>query len=325
MSLAWWHDRPHPIVSASMAGASDGALAAAVTRAGGLGTIGVGGASTPGWVGAQAEIARAAGPFGIGLTIWMEEGRSGVVEAACAAEPDLLVISFGDPTALAGRVRELAPGSSLAIQVGTRAEAEQALALGPDLVIARGSEGGGHGRSEVATLPLLQEVLELAGDVPVLAAGGIATGRGLAAVLAAGAAGAWVGTPFAACAESTFAPALKAAVIAAGTDGTAWTRVFDLAQQLGWPPELGGRALRNDFLATWQGREDELVAALADDPGMTPEMERARAAGDPTLAPVYAGQSAGLVPGERTAAEVVAELATCREHLAAASRRWTSA
>src|SRR5699024_6204281 len=115
------------------------------------------------------------------------------LDAAIAARPALVSVSFGDYRPYVGPLQEA--GIAVATQVGDVAEAVEAARAGVDLVVARGAEAGGHGRNRVATLPLLQAVLD-AVDRPVLAAGGISTGRGLAAVLAAGAAGAWVGTAF---------------------------------------------------------------------------------------------------------------------------------
>ena len=169
----------------------------------------------------------------------------------------------------------------------------------------------------MATLPLLQQVLEVAGETPVLAAGGIATGRGLAAVIAAGALGAWVGTAFTVCTESPFAGELKRAVLAAGADQTIYSSVFDRALRLGWPSDHGGRALRNEITDDWGGRIDELVASIeAGDPsGVTERVTAARQRNDPSEAPVYAGQVAGLLEQERSVAELLAELGTYRDHL----------
>ncbi len=116
-------------------------------------------------------------------------------------------------------------GIPVATQVGTVDDARQAADHGIDVLVARGGEGGGHGRDEMATLPLLQEVLE-AVEVPVVAAGGIANARGLAAVLAAGAVGAWVGTAFLGCVETAWSEAARQSVIEAGDGDTIYTRVL---------------------------------------------------------------------------------------------------
>lgn len=315
-------DLAHPIVLASMAGATNGRLAAAVSRAGGLGTLGFGSTASVADIEREAAVASGEGvAYGIGLMLWHVAQEPGMLEAAVATDAVLLSLSFGDPAPAVARVRALGRAVTIASQVGTGDEARRALDAGVDVLVARGSEGGGHGRGEVATLPLLQEVLSLAGEVPVLGAGGVATGRGVAAVLAAGAAGAWVGTPFAACVESPMAEPLKAAIRAAGTDDTVYTRAFDIAQRFAWPEQFGGRALRNDFTDEWAERTHDLQAAVEASSDLTEKVRRSRSDGDLRIAPAYAGQAAGLVPGlPRTAAEVMAELTTYPTHLQAAQR-----
>lgn len=315
--MEWLAELEIPVICASMVGAADGRLAAAVTAAGGLGTIGVGTATTAEALTADCAVAREAGPFGLGLMSWALDADDAILDTAVAENPVVISLSFGDPAPYVQRAR--AGGASVVSQVGTLAEAHRALDAGVDALIARGSEGGGHGRGEVATLPLLQQVLEIS-PVPVIAAGGIGTARGLAAVLAAGAVGAWVGTPFAACAESAFGERLKAAVIAADASETVYTRVFDIAQRLAWPPEYGGRAIANDFSRRWADRVDDLEAALAAQPSITDDLVQARGDQRVEVAPVYAGESVGLVSGARSAAEVVAGFGGFRAHLDAAGR-----
>lgn len=300
-----------PVVGAPMAGVADGALAGAISAAGGLGMIGVGSSATPEWVLAQARAAGGRGhPFGIGLLAWALPSAPDLLAATVEAGPALVSVSFGP---YAEHLRPLLDaGIVVATQVGTVVEARAAEQAGVDLVVARGSEGGGHGRNEVATLPLLQGVLDAVG-VPVLAAGGIASARGLAAVLAAGAAGAWVGTAFLACTEAANSPAARERVVSAVETGTAYGRVFDIAGRLGWPAEYGGRALRNDFFDRWQGREDVLL----HDNDASAELASAARTGDPRTAPLYAGEAVGLVTRQRPAAEVVAGFAGAADLLRA--------
>ncbi len=312
--MEWLGELRVPVISASMAGAAGHRLAAAVTAAGGLGTVGFTGAATAESVTAELEPLRGTA-FGVGLMNWTLADRPGVLDAAVAAGPVLVSISFGDPAPWVDRAR--AGGATVVTQVGTLDEARRALDAGVDLLVARGSEGGGHGRGEVATLPLLQQVLDLAdpAGVPVAAAGGIGTARGLAAVIAAGAVAAWVGTPFAATVESAMADPLKAAIVAADCADTVYTRVFDITQRFAWPAVYGGRALVNPFTAEWAGRVDDLEQAVAIDPSMTERMTAARAEADLTWAPVYAGQSVGLVDRLRTADEVVESFAAYHDLL----------
>jgi nitronate monooxygenase len=289
---------------------SGGRLAAAVSAGGGLGMIGVGNTTTADAIRAEAEVARQAGgsPFGIGLMAWALPANQAQFDATLEASPALVSLSFGDLTPWALRFREA--GFRVATQVGHVQEARAAADDGVDLIVARGREGGGHGLDAVGTLPLLQGVLD-AVEVPVLAAGGIVTARGLAAVLAAGAAGAWVGTAFLASPEAANNAAARARILAARETDTSYGRVFDVAQQIPWPSEYGGRALANEFSRRWSGREDE----LAGDEDARAELVAARNAADYDTAYLYAGQGVGLVTQERAAAEIVAELGAGAERL----------
>jgi nitronate monooxygenase len=239
--------------------------------------------------------------FGIGLLAWAIERDPSLLDAAITASPTLVSVSFGAPGGWVSRLHDA--GIPAATQVYDVSMAGQAADAGVDVIVARGSEGGGHGRRGLATLPLLQGVLDRV-TTPVLAAGGIASARGLAAILAAGAAGAWLGTPFLACPESLLADKARARVLAAGENDTVYTRVFDIASGYPWPPEYGERVLANRFSAEWAGREDE----LALDDTARQRLGEARRANDYDLAEIDAGQGVGLVRAERSAAEVVEDL-----------------
>lgn len=294
----------YPLIQAPMWGAGGGALAAAVSAAGGLGMLGVGSTAAAGWVEEEAERARAAGRFGIGLMAWALERRPELLEAALAARPFAVAISFGDPAPYVARVH--AAGAHILCQVQDGASARRALAAGVDALVAQGTEAGGHTGS-VGTLPLLQVVLDL-GDragVPVLAAGGIGSGRGIAGVLAMGAAGAWLGTRFAATTEALGTDRAKAAIVRASEAETVHTHVFDIVQGLPWPATFPGRALANNFTARWHGREDDLIVGLPD---VRAAFDAARARGDVAETHVYAGQAAGLIDEVLPAAALVERL-----------------
>ena len=298
-----------PVVGAPMAGPGEGALAAAVSAAGGLGMVGVNASRSPDWVRQQAEVAATGGaPYGVGLMAWVLERDEGQLDAVLDVRPALVSVSFGAFETYVDRLRDA--GIRVAVQAGTPDEAARAEAAGVDLVVARGAEGGGHGRNDVGTLPLLQAVLDTV-DVPVVAAGGIATARGLAAVLAAGAVGAWVGTALLATHEAgTSAAARKRLLVAEVTD-TAYGRVFDVAQRLPWPEEFGGRGLRNAYFDRWADRLDE----LATDDAAAAELSEAQREQDLDVAYVYAGQGAGLLSEERSVADVLADLAGAEDLL----------
>lgn len=291
-----------PVVAAPMAGVSTGQLAAAVSAAGGLGMIGAGPTMTPERLREQCTVARAGGRFGVGLMAWALAQDDSIVAVVAAEAPAVVSLSYGpyerwiEPLQAAGIV--------VTTQVGTLDEARAAEQAGVDVLVARGAEGGGHGRACVATLPLLQSVLD-AVQVPVLAAGGIGTARGLAAVLAAGAAGAWAGTAFLACTEAATSPGARERLLAARDTDTVYGRVFDVGQRIAWPPEYGGRALRNAFFDRWAGRED----VLAHDDDAHAELLAARQQGNFDIACVYAGEGVGLLREQRAAVDVVAEFA----------------
>ena len=291
-----------PLIQAPMARASEGPMAAAVSRAGALGMIGVGPAMAPATIAEHARVAAASGrPYGIGLMAWALELDPAPLDAVLDSDVTLVSVSFG---AFEGPVQRLKDaGKLVTTQVGNLEEARRAERAGVDFLVARGREGGGHGRDDVATLPLLQVVID-AVEVPVVAAGGIATARGLAAVLAAGAVWAWVGTAFLCCRESSFPAASRARLIAADDTATVYGRVFDVAQRAQWPAEYGGRALRNRFFEHWEGREDQLGSDRSALDGYADAQRRA----DFDTSVIYAGQGAALLHAESTAAEVVAAL-----------------
>ncbi|MHA3683581.1 NAD(P)H-dependent flavin oxidoreductase [Leucobacter sp. HY1908] len=312
-----------PIVCAPMGGAAGGRLAAAVSRAGGLGMIGMGSAGSA--VALERELAAfeqalaadsalaadqapVAPPLGIGMVDWGIVKHPDMLERAIAAKPALISVSFGDwrPGGQTPKwiTQVQAAGLRTIAQVATVAEAQAAAGAGIDAVVARGLEGGGHGDHAEPLARLLDDVLA-AVKVPVLAAGAITTTTDVQRVLNAGAAAAWVGTAFAACEESLTPPAARAAMIAARGSGTMVTRVYDVALDRPWPAKFPERLIPTSFITEWQGREAE----LARDEVAKREFAAACAAGDFTVVPVDAGQGVDAVTRVRPAAEVLRELA----------------
>jgi nitronate monooxygenase len=294
-----------PIVSAPMAFAAGGALAAAVTRAGGLGLIG-GGYGDAAWL--ERQFAAAAGErVGVGFITWSLSKSPGLLAGVLRHRPAAVMLSFGDPRPFADAVH--AAGARLVCQCQELSHVRQALEAGADIVVAQGTEAGGHGALR-GTLSLVPEVADLlqreAPDTLLLAAGGIADGRGLAAALALGADGALVGTRFWASSEALVPPGHHRAIVETDGDGTLRTRVPDIVRGLDWPAGFTARIRRNAFTQRWHGREDALRAA-ADVEG--PKYRQAFAAGDPEQAAVWFGEAAGLVDAIEPAAAILERIA----------------
>jgi nitronate monooxygenase len=287
----------HPIILAPMGAVSGGALAAAVSRAGGLGLIGAGYDDAE-WI--EREFAAAQGaPVGIGFITWYLRRDPDRLRVALARKPVAVMLSFGDPEPFIAPIR--AAGAKLILQVQTLADARAAAALGADVVVAQGAEAGGHGAKR-GTLPLVPAVVDAIAPTPVAAAGGIADGRGLAAALVLGAAGVLAGTRFYASREALGHAAAKTRLVEGAGDATLRTTVFDLVRGYDWPTRFTGRALQNRLSERWHGREAELQAQVAD------ERERyyaAAAVGDVSSAVVWASEAIDLIRDLRPAGEIV--------------------
>jgi nitronate monooxygenase len=200
-------------------------------------------------------------------------------------------------------------GILVATQVHSRVEAREAAQAGVDLLVAQGTEAGGH-TGQVSTLPLLQLVLETV-ETPVLAAGGIASPRGVAAALAAGAQGVWVGTCLLTALESSSSEAARERLLRAEETETTLTRVFDLAQGFAWPEQFPGRALRNRFTQEWDSQPEKLPT----DTQAQQQLAEAIKARDYEVAVIYAGQAVGLVTQQQPAGDIIRGLGDGAEHL----------
>src|SRR5882757_9586203 len=184
----------HPILLAPMDVIAGARLTTAVSSAGGFGILG-GGYGDKAWLEAEtAKLRQFSGAFGIGFITWSLAKRPELLDIALAARPRAIMLSFGDPKPYAARIKS--SGALLIWQVQDEGMARQALDAGADLLIAQGSEAGGHGASRT-TIDIVPAVIDLvAGKVPVAAAGGIGDGRGLAAMMMLGASGVLLGTRF---------------------------------------------------------------------------------------------------------------------------------
>lgn len=287
----------HPIVLAPMGGVAGGRLAAAVAEGGGLGMIG-GGRGNADWLQRECTLAASGteSPWGIGLLSWAIDKDT--LAAAIAWRPAAIMLSFGDPAPFAPAIRSA--GIPLVVQVTSMAEARRALDAGADVVVAQGTEAGGHGGGR-STLTFVPAVVDVAGPVPVLAAGGIADGRGLAAALVLGAAGAVIGTRFEATTEALLDADEATAILAAGASDTILGRVADVA---GWPAVYPARTLRNAFTDTWQNREDELGG---DDEALK-EFRAGVDRADMDYVPVWAGEAVDLITELHDASALVGRI-----------------
>jgi nitronate monooxygenase len=298
----------HPIALAPMGGSAGGALTAAVSNGGGLGLLGSGNGDRE-WLARELPLVvdGTSRPWGVGFQSWAIDPS--VVEYALGFGPRAVMLSFGDPRPFTELVRQ--SGAMLIIQVTDLDEARQATDEGADLIVAQGTEAGGHGaRRGWSTLAFVPAVVDLVTPAPVLAAGGIADGRGVAAALALGACGALIGTRFLATAEALADPDAKKAIVDGGGQETERSSVLDIARGSRWPLEYTGRTLGHPFLDRWRDAEAELAA----DPGDVRRAYReAIARGEIPAEPVWASQAIGLIRDLPPAAELVGVLAAQAE------------
>ena len=307
----------HPIGNAGMAGVAHTHLCAAVAEAGGIGTLAMTSVPTADIPGRVAAVQAATNqPFSANFITWIVEQDPTVLDATLDTGVASITLSFGDPTPYVDRVHRA--GALLMSQVQTLEAARQAVDAGADVIIAQGNEAGGH-TGVMPLLPFLPQVVDAVGDVPVLAAGGIGDGRGLAAVLTLGAQGALMGTRFLASneAESDW-PELPNQVLAASADDTVWTKAIDIAQGGGsslWPEGIGARSIRTPWLDRWASHEDQLTESIAGDIGAAND-----GIGDAT--PAYAGPVAGMVTQREAAGKIIESVIADAIRVLEANQRW---
>jgi nitronate monooxygenase len=295
----------HPIISAPMAFAAGGRLAAAVSAAGGLGLIG-GGYGDADWL---AQEFRAAGnqPVGCGFITWSLRKQPALLDLALANNPKAIFLSFDDPVPLAERVKQR--GVTLMCQVQTLRDAERALQCGADVIVAQGAEAGGHGEKR-ATFTLVPEVADLIAktspETILCAAGGIGDGRGLAAARMLGADGVLVGSRLWASKDANVSDRMHAAALTATGDDTIRSKVMDLARKLPWQSRYTARVLKNRFIERWHGHEAELMA-VADEEAT--KYRKAWADGDPDNSNTFVGEVVGLIGKIEPAADIIERMA----------------
>ena len=292
----------HPIISAPMSGAATAPLAAAVSQAGGFGLIGGTGDGAD-WLREQIRAVRERTdrPFGVGF-ISSFPGLDELVQVALEERVAAIAHSFADPTRYVAAAHDA--GIKVLAQVQTVAQAIVAARAGVNAIAAQGTEAGGH-TGYSGTLPLVPAVIDVAGGIPVVAAGGIADGRGLAAVLMLGAEGAWIGTRFVASTEAITPVWGKQQVVRANADDTVLTKAYDLVSGAPFPAGIGDRVIRNTFTTAWHGRDQDVLAHRQE---LATQVRAATDQGDGSVAPTRAGSAAGLIDAIEPAGEIVRRL-----------------
>lgn len=290
----------HPILLAPMGSAAGGALAAAVGRAGGLGFIGSGYADRD----TITRELREAGNIrvGIGLIGWALDKNPDVLDTVLEAGPPAVLLSFNDPTPYVDKIKTA--GATVICQVQSLAQAKVAAAAGVDVIVAQGRDAGGHSGTMRGTIGLVPAIVDAVGRVPVVAAGGIADGRGLAAALSLGASGVLMGTRFATSTESLWDEGMKTRVFEGASDDTAQTRVFDIVRNAPWPSHYPGRALRNEFFDRWDGD----VEGLVEDREQVEQTYLATKSDDFTNRVVWAGEGTDLISGTLSAEQIIQDV-----------------
>jgi nitronate monooxygenase len=310
----------YPIISAPMARMSGGRLAAAVSSAGGLGTFGGVTSATatgPDYIREQISYIRSQTdrPFGVGFITHFIPLSPQNFDTVLEENVPVILFSFDDPRPWLSRAKE--SGAATVCQVQTLEAARMAVAAGADILAAQGNESGGHS-GVTHLLPFLVRLIDEFPDIPVIAAGGIGSGRSLAAVLAAGGEGAWVGTAFVATQENNeVAKIHKDRIVQSDGEDTVYTEVYDIINTKirnspSWPKGIAARVHNNRFIQEWNGREDELRARLDE---IIPAYIDATQRGDRDTGPLYFGQSAAFVKAIRPAAEVLRDICEGAEQL----------
>jgi len=301
----------YPVLLAPMARVSGGALAAAVSRAGGLGLIG-GGYGDADWLEREFDAAGSA-RVGVGFITWSLARQPHLLDLVLDRAPAVLMLSFGDFQPFLPNIRD--GQTKLIVQVQTLDQAREAVDAGVDAIVAQGTEAGGHGGTR-ATLPFVPAVVDIAKEIPVIAAGGIADGRGLVAALALGGSGVLCGTGFFASDESLASDNAKQTAVSGCGDDTERSSVFDMARGLKWPPEWNIRAMRNSYTRRWS---EDIEGLRRNLPGEQARFEAARAADDTDIAAVIVGEAVDLIraiePAQATLHRMISQAEDCLRHI----------
>ena len=305
----------HPVVLGGMGSGTSPELVAAVSNGGGLGVQGCAGRS-PDQIARLADAIRAATerPFGLNLLLFLADAAA--IDAVLSARPPVFSTAWPWPDFDLAPLfaRAHAAGARVMHMVSTVHEARRAAEAGADIIVAQGSEGGGH-VGLMGTIVLVPQVVRAVAPLPVLAAGGIADGAGLAAALTLGAEGVLLGTRFLATPEAPLPDAYKEAICRSDGHDTLLTELPDVIAGQVWPGAFA-RVLRTPFVQEWLGREGEVRQLRAE---LLQRIQRAREQGDVANGSLLIGQDAGLIERVEPAGEVVRRMV--REAEAILSRR----
>ena len=301
----------HPIAIGGMGSVYSPALVAAVSNAGGLGAMGCHYMSAEQVRAGTAAIREQTNkPFALNFLIFdvKEEGFA----AALALRPSVMAFAWPRPDqdlkTYFGHAHDV--GCKITFMTPNVPDALRAAKAGADVIVAQGTEGGGHVGWQT-TMTLVPMEVDAVAPVPVLAAGGIADGRGLAAALALGAQGVLLGTRFLATTESPLHPNFKQAIVDSDGHDTLLSEIPDLAAGIVWPGAMS-RSRRNGFIARWAGREWALRQRQAE---ALAAVKAARQSGNTDEAPLSMGQDAGLIHDIAPAAEIVSRIAREAEEI----------
>ncbi len=303
----------HPILNAPMASSATAQLAGAVSASGGFGMLGMGSTiPDPEWLALEIKRVREItnNPFGVGF-ITSVAGIEKMVEVAIEAKVDLIGHSFSDPSPFMSDAKKA--GIKVVAQVQTVEQAAHARDAGVDLVVAQGTDGGGH-TGYIGTISIVPAVVDACPGIPVIAAGGIVDGRGMAAALALGASGVWIGSRFVASKEWAGAEWAKEALTSAGTDDTVITRSYDLAMDAPFPSDIGHRVLSNAFTDRWHENYQELLDNKED---IKTDLALATQNADLNIAPVSAGSGSGPIKSIEKVSDIMQTIVSDTESILA--------
>ncbi|MDC1287238.1 nitronate monooxygenase [Gammaproteobacteria bacterium] len=294
----------HPVIQAPMAMAAGGELAAAVSSAGGLGLIG-GGYGNEDWLAQQFDVAGSQ-RVGCGLITWSLAEKPHLLPLVLERKPSAMFLSFGDPAPFMAIIKDA--NVPVICQIQTLKDAMHAIDVGADIIVAQGTEAGGHGQKR-ATFTLVPEVADyIAANSPevlLCAAGGIGDGRGLAAALMLGADGVVIGSRFWATREAAVHPNMHRAALEANGDQTIRSSVMDISRDLNWPSRYTAHVLQNEFTDRWHNDIEGLIEQAATE---SARWTSAWAAGDTNVANTFVGEVVGLVNSIEPAAALLHDI-----------------